>query len=296
LGGCQFDAAAFTNLTQDHLDYHKTMEAYLNTKLRLFQWLTPEKYAVVNIDDPAGQSFIKATKAHVLTYGLNNKADISAQDIKYSIQGTQYRLVTPQGEISVNTKLVGKFNVYNALAAVGFAVSQGIPLEQIKSGLESKITVAGRFESIDKGQDFSVVVDYAHTPDGLENVLKLARQLKPNRLVTLFGCGGDRDKEKRPIMGSIADTYSDMIIITADNPRNEDPAQISKEIASGIQKKPVEIVLDRYQAIKKAISAARKGDIIMLCGKGHETTQTVGMNTFHFNDREAAEEILSQLA
>jgi UDP-N-acetylmuramoyl-L-alanyl-D-glutamate--2,6-diaminopimelate ligase len=190
---------------------------------------------------------------------------------------------------------VGKFNVYNVLAAVGFAVSQGIPLEQIKSGLESKITVAGRFESIDKGQDFSVVVDYAHTPDGLENVLKLARQLKPNRLVTMFGCGGDRDKEKRPIMGSIADKYSDVIIITADNPRNEDPAQISREIAAGIQTRPVEIVLDRYEAIKKAIHQARKGDIIMLCGKGHETTQTVGMNTFHFNDREAAEEILSQL-
>jgi UDP-N-acetylmuramoyl-L-alanyl-D-glutamate--2,6-diaminopimelate ligase len=295
LAGCQFRAAAFTNLTQDHLDFHKTMDAYRATKLRLFEWLAPETHAIVNIDDPSGKYFIAATSAKVLTYGLQQPADLSAKNIKYGIQGTEYTLVTPIGEIPVRTGLIGKFNLYNALAAVGVAISQGATLEEIQSGLERKIVVAGRFEQVNKGQKFSVVVDYAHTPDGLENVLSLARGLKPKQLITVFGCGGDRDKEKRPIMGQIADQYSDQIIVTADNPRNEEAAQISKEILGGIQTKPVQVILDRREAITKALKMATAGDIVMLCGKGHETTQTIKNNTFHFNDREVAEEILDSI-
>lgn len=295
LGGCTFQAAAFTNLTQDHLDFHKTMEAYRNTKLRLFHWLAPDKHAIVNIDDPSGKYFAEATKAKLMTYGLQKPADLSAKNIKYGIQGTEYTLVTPIGEIDVHTGLIGKFNIYNALSAVGIALSQGATLEEIKSGLERPIVVAGRFEQVKRGQKFSVVVDYAHTPDGLENVQSLAQELKPKQLITVFGCGGDRDKEKRPIMGGIADKYSDQIIITADNPRNEDAAQISKEILGGINDKPVQVILDRKQAIARAIEIANDGDIVMICGKGHETTQTIKENTFHFNDREVAEEILESM-
>jgi len=294
LGGCHFDAAAFTNLTQDHLDYHKTMEAYLNTKLRLFRWLEPDKWAIINIDDPVAEHFKNATRARILTYSVQQPADLMVQNIEYGIQGTRYTLITPVGEIEINTKLLGKFNVSNALAAAGIALSQQIPLEEIKSGLENKITVAGRFELVDRGQDFSVVVDYAHTPDGLENVLRLARDLKPRRLITVFGCGGDRDQEKRPIMGRISDEYSDLIFITADNPRNEEPAHICQQISAGIKHKPFEIILDRYSAIEKALKTAQAGDIVMICGKGHETTQTIKSETFHFNDREVAEELLER--
>lgn len=295
LGGCDFAAAAFTNFTQDHLDYHKTMEEYRNTKLRLFKWLDKDKTAIINIDDPSGKYFVEATKATVLTYGLDNPADLTVKDIQHGIQGTHYTLVTPIGEIEINTKLIGKFNIYNALAAIGIALSQNASLAEIKSGLESPIIVAGRFELIDKGQEYSVVVDYAHTPDGLDNVLRLARELDPKRLITVFGCGGDRDKEKRPIMGKIADTYSDVIFVTADNPRFEEPEDIAKEIIGGIEKNQVEVVLDRHEAIERAITMADPGDFIMICGKGHETTQTVKEKTFHFNDREVAEEILEKL-
>ncbi|MCK5738133.1 UDP-N-acetylmuramoyl-L-alanyl-D-glutamate--2,6-diaminopimelate ligase, partial [bacterium] len=295
LGGCSFGVAAFTNFTQDHLDYHKTMEAYLNTKLRLFKWMSEDDAAVVNIDDSFGQRFVDATKAKVLTYALDTKADIMAKNIEYHIAGTRYTLVTSAGEVQVNSGLIGRFNVYNSLCAVGIALSQNISLEQIKSGLEAPIIVAGRFELIDKGQDFSVVVDYAHTPDGMDNVLKMAKALNPKTLITVFGCGGDRDKEKRPIMGGIAGQYSDLVVVTADNPRGENATDISNDIKAGIKDTTVETILDRREAIEHALKTARTGDIIMICGKGHETTQTIGTQTFHFNDREEVEKILETL-
>lgn len=295
LDGCKFDVAAFTNLSQDHLDYHKTMGNYLETKTRLFRWLEKDKYAIINIDDPVAQRFIDATQARILTYGIEKEADVMAKNIQLGIQRTRYILATSVGEIAIESRLVGGFNVYNALAATSVCLSQNVDLDTIKKGLESKIQVAGRFEQVDKGQDFSVVVDYAHTPDGLENVLKLARDLKPRRLITVFGCGGDRDKEKRPLMGQVASNYSDEIIITADNPRSEDPNIIFQEIARGIIGNNYKIVLDRREAIKQALSNARKGEIVMICGKGHETTQTVKGHTFHFNDVEVAEDILEEL-
>ncbi len=293
--GVHYHVALFTNLTQDHLDYHKTMEHYLQTKMKLFQWLQPDDFGIVNADDPYSRYFLEATRAHKLSYGIHQPADIMAKDINFSIKNTQYRLVTPVGEIDIQQQLVGRFNVYNSLAAVAAAISQNFDLETIKRGLEQKIRVAGRFELVDRGQPFSVVVDYAHTPDGMEKVLSLARNLKPQRLITVFGCGGDRDKEKRPIMGKVAAKYSDLVVLTADNPRNEDPEAIIDQIAAGMDSTPYQRIIDRYEAIEFALRQARPGDIVMLLGKGHETTQTLKDRTIHFNDVEVAEEILTRI-
>jgi len=293
--GIKYNAAIFTNLTQDHLDFHKTMENYRNTKMKLFSWLHDDDSAIVNIDDPSALYFLNAAKSHQLTYGIKNNADISAKNIHMTIKGTDFTLVTPGGEIDVHAKLVGSFNLYNMLGAVGAAISQHIDLEVIKKGLEEQIKVAGRFELVDKGQPFSVVVDYAHTPDGIINVLSLAKSLKPKRIITVFGCGGDRDKEKRPMMGDAVAQYTDLMIITADNPRNEDPAVIANQIKTGIKNKDYKEIPDRHEAIACAIKEAREGDIVMLLGKGHETTQTLKDRTIHFNDVEVAEEILSSI-
>ena len=293
--GVNYNVALFTNLSQDHLDYHKTMEHYLQTKKKLFQWLTSEDYAIANIDDPHGQEFLDVSRGKPISFGINNPADVMAKDIELSIKGSKYRLVTPDGEIDIDQKLVGMFNVYNSLAAVAVAFSQGFDLETIKKGLEQNIRVAGRFELVDKGQEFSVVVDYAHTPDGMEKVLKLSKDLNANRIITVFGCGGDRDKEKRPLMGEVADKYSDIIVLTADNPRNEDPEQIISEISEGIKSAETYKIIDRYEAIEFAINHAQPNDIIMILGKGHETTQTLKDKTIHFNDMEVANEILSNL-
>ncbi len=291
--GVDYNVALFTNLSQDHLDYHKTMDIYLKTKMKLFQWLRPEDYAIANIDDPHGKDFLNVTQAKKITFGINNQADIMAKDIRFSIKGTDYRLVTPKGEIEIQQKLVGMFNVYNSLAAVAVAVTQGMDLATIKKGLEENIVVAGRFQLVDKGQPFSVVVDYAHTPDGMEKVLSLTQNLNPNRVVTVFGCGGDRDKEKRPIMGEIADKYSDEVVLTADNPRNEDPETIISEIEQGVKGTTCTKIIDRGKAIEYAIKNAGEGDIIMIVGKGHETTQTLKDRTIHFNDVEEAEKYLN---
>ncbi|HOT97463.1 MAG TPA: UDP-N-acetylmuramoyl-L-alanyl-D-glutamate--2,6-diaminopimelate ligase [bacterium] len=295
LQGCRFRIAVFTNLTQDHLDFHKTMENYLNAKLKLFRWLGAEDYAVINIDDPYGGRFVEATRANVLTYGIFSPADIMAREIHYGISGTRYILETPQGSIDIETRLLGRFNVYNALAGVGAAVAEGIDLEVIKRGLERPIRVAGRMEMVDLGQPFTVVVDYAHTPDGMENVLGLARGLNPRRLITVFGCGGDRDKEKRPIMGGVASRFSDVVILTADNPRTEDPEAILDDITAGCDAAKVTRIIDRHEAIQHAITTAQAGDIVMILGKGHETTQTLMDRTIPFNDREEAEAALAAL-
>lgn len=293
--GVDYNVGVFTNLTQDHLDYHKTMEHYRQTKIKLFKWLDPNDFAIANADDVHAKNFLDATVAHKLTFGNNNNADVMAKNINLTIKGTQYRLVTPIGAIDIDLQLVGLFNVYNSLAAVAVAISQNFDLATIKAGLEQKIKVAGRFELVDKGQPFSVVVDYAHTPDGIEKVLNLAKNLNPNRLITVFGCGGDRDKEKRPIMGKIAAQYSDMMVLTADNPRHEDPEQIIDQIVKGMDHTPHHRIIDRHDAIEFAMRQAQAGDIVMLVGKGHETTQTLKDKTIHFNDVEEAEKILEKM-
>jgi len=294
--GCRFEAAVFTNLTQDHLDYHRTMENYLMTKVRLFKGLEPDKFAIVNVDDSYARYFIENTPAQVITYGVRTSADVAATDIELSIKGTNFRLKTPRGIVDIHSRLIGLFNVYNSLAGAAACLSQGIDLEVIKRGLEAKIHVAGRFELVERGQDFSVVVDYAHTPDGLRNVLSLARDLRPRRVITVFGCGGDRDKGKRPLMGKVASELSDMVIVTSDNPRNEDPEKIARDILRGIRGKNYRVILDRYEAIEYAIRMARSGDIVMLCGKGHETTQTLKDRIIEFSDAKVAAEILERCA
>ncbi len=292
--GVNYNVAIFTNLTQDHLDFHKTIESYRNAKLKLFSWIEKDGHAIINNDDPSAHYFRDATKAQVLTYGIENPADIMAKDIDIHIKGMAFTLTTPTGDIRVQPRLVGTFNIYNILAAVGAAVSQGIDPETIKTGLEQPIHVAGRFELVDCGQPFSVVVDYAHTPDGIDNVLKLARALNPRRVITVFGCGGDRDKDKRPLMGQVVSEYSDFFIITADNPRNEDPEHIARDIKTGLKHTNFEEIIDRRQAIARAIEVAEEGDIVMLLGKGHETTQTLKDKTIPFNDVEVARELICE--
>ncbi len=218
-----------------------------------------------------------------------------ARDIRLSVRATEFLLTTPAGEVPVRMRLLGMFNVYNALAAAAAAFSQGFDVQTVRAGLEAPIRVAGRFELIERGQDFTVVVDYAHTPDGMNKVLSLARSLRPNRVLTVFGCGGDRDKEKRPIMGRIAGQLSDLVVVTADNPRNEDPAHIAAEIVAGLGRAPHEVILDRREAIAYALRQARAGDIVLLLGKGHESTQTLKDRTIPFNDAEVATQILEEI-
>jgi UDP-N-acetylmuramyl-tripeptide synthetase len=293
--GLEFEAGVWTNLTQDHLDYHKTMEAYRECKLRFFRSIAPDKHVVVNVDDPSAKYFIEAAKARVITYGIDNKADIMAQDINYTVNGTEYTLVTPSGSVRVKSRLRGQFNVYNSLAGAGCCYGLGEDLETIKAGLEKPIVVAGRFQPIERGQDFVVVVDYAHTPDGLVKVLNAAKATNPKRIITVFGCGGDRDPIKRPIMGEIAEQYSDIVIITDDNPRTEDPEVIVQNILAGIKdRSKVQVIHDRREAIERAIELAQPGDFVLIAGKGHETTQTLKDRTIEFNDYTVADEIVAR--
>ena len=293
--GVDYHAAVWTNLSQDHLDWHKTMENYRNAKLRWLASLDPKRHVALNIDDPSAHYFIEGVRAQKVLYGLNNKADVTARNCRLSGDGTQFTLVTPKGEIEVNAKLRGEFNVYNMLAAVAVVLNFPLTLDDIKRGLEKNIAVAGRFQPIALGQPFSVIIDYAHTPGGMETVLRAARAMKPKRLISVFGCGGDRDRAKRPQMAAAVEANSDLFIITDDNPRTEDPDQITSDILSGLKKKQssaCQIVHDRREAIKRALDMGQPGDLVLVVGKGHESTQIFKDHTIHFNDCEVAEELL----
>jgi len=303
--GCEFDLAVFTNLTQDHLDFHKDMQEYLKAKEILFRKLTEPgikkpKYAVINADDPYAESFIKAASGvEVLTYGINSDADVRAVDVRVSARGVSYTATGKWGRCPLELKLTGLFNVYNSLAALTSCTAMGIPVEVIKQALESTPGVPGRFELVDAGQDFTVVVDYAHTPDGLENVLKTARDITAGRLFTVFGCGGDRDRTKRPLMGRVAAKYSDYTIITSDNPRTEDPLAIISEIQKGVEsiacKDKYTVEPDRRRAIQLAVTMAQKGDLVLIAGKGHEDYQIIGEQKYPFDDRKEALAALERL-
>lgn len=301
--GCHFKIAIFTNLTQDHLDYHGSFEKYKNTKSLLFSrlgntyGLDERKYAVLNADDPAVDYFRNATSAEVITYGVENDSDIAAKNIQITSNGTKFLLTSFKGEIEINLKLVGLFNVYNVLAAIALALIEGIPLKVIKDSLSQLETIDGRMEAIVEGQDYLVLVDYAHTPDGLENVLKSIKDFSIGRVITVFGCGGDRDKVKRPLMGDIAGRYSDFVIITSDNPRTEDPTRIIKDIEKGLKKSNsthYEILVDREKAIYKAIRMATKHDIVIIAGKGHETYQILKDKTITFDDKVIARRAIAK--
>ncbi|MDQ0217176.1 UDP-N-acetylmuramoyl-L-alanyl-D-glutamate--2,6-diaminopimelate ligase [Peribacillus cavernae] len=297
--GCDFDIAVFTNLTQDHLDFHGSMESYKHAKSLFFSQLGNAyvdgrpKFAVLNADDDAAEDFMKWTAAHVLTYGIEKSADIRAKDIEITAKGTQFTLEVSQLTRRISLQLVGKFSVYNVLAAFGAAMCAGLDPDQILTSIEKVEGVSGRFELVQAGQDFSVIVDYAHTPDSLENVLKTVGEFAPKRIFVIVGCGGDRDKTKRPIMARIACDLATDSIFTSDNPRSEDPHQILRDMEAGVKDKSYTVIADRMEAIQHAVSEANEGDVVLIAGKGHETYQIIGDQVLEFDDRIAAKEAIA---
>jgi UDP-N-acetylmuramoyl-L-alanyl-D-glutamate--2,6-diaminopimelate ligase len=297
---CEFDCGVFTNLTQDHLDFHGTLENYLQTKIKLFSeypLVSGKRFvAAVNVDDPAADAIAKATKGDVITYGINSPADVVGSDIEVSAGGVSLVITYGGKSERVLVPVGGYFNAYNGLSAAAACLALGIDLPTIAAGLAKSPKVAGRFESVDCGQEFGVLVDYAHTPDGLENALRTAKGLAKNRLIAVFGCGGNRDRGKRPIMGRIASELADKVVITSDNPRKEEPQAIIRDILEGIPlgARP-EVVIDRREAIVHALRMAEKGDIVVIAGKGHEDYQIFADKTIHFDDREVAREVLGAL-
>jgi len=299
----RFRVAVFTNLTRDHLDYHRTMENYFDAKKQLFDGRLGEKPAssVINIDDEYGARLadeLEKNDQKVITFAQNNPADLTAENIEVSlIKGTSFLIKTPIGEKNITSPLVGKPHVYNMLAATAVALELGYDLDKIGEGLETCIGAPGRFERVPHDGDFAVVVDYAHSDDALLNTLKTARDLTGGQIITVFGCGGDRDKTKRAPMGEVAGTHSDLVIVTSDNPRTENPLKILSEIEVGLKQTncPYLVISDRREAIHRAIQKARRGDVVLIAGKGHETYQIVGSEKFHFDDREIAREALENL-
>lgn len=288
-----FDIGLFTNLTQDHLDYHKTFENYRNAKLKLFSMT---KFNIFNNDDEASKYFIDNTQQEYMTYGIDNKSDIMAKNIRISLTGTKFILIIDENEYHVTINTPGLFSVYNALAAISVCYKLGIDIQTILWALAEYKGVPGRFETfINKEKKYSMVVDYAHTPDGLENVLKAAREFVNGRIITVFGCGGDRDKTKRPKMAKVAEKYSDLMIVTSDNPRTEDPGEIIEDVLEGLKNTKVEYVVieDRLRAIEKAHDLAMEEDLIMIAGKGHEDYQIIGKDKIHLSDREIVEKLIN---
>jgi UDP-N-acetylmuramoyl-L-alanyl-D-glutamate--2,6-diaminopimelate ligase len=298
LWGCPFAVAIFTNLTRDHLDFHKTFEEYFAAKRRLFEGLGAAAPAVgiINHDDPYGKQLV-GLASRALTYGLESGAEITTRKPAISFSGIEFTAETPIGKIEIQSRLVGRINVYNILAAVAAGVALDLHREVIASGVAQLTSVPGRFERIDAGQPFLVVVDYAHTDDALRNLLTVAKELNPNgRIITLFGCGGDRDRTKRPLMGEVAGRMSDIVVLTSDNPRSEDPLLIINDALIGVQRANAKCLVepDRERAIEMALDQARPGDIVLLAGKGHETVQILRDRTIDFDDREVARRILSR--
>ena len=292
--GLEFECAIFTNLTQDHLDYHITIENYLQAKLKLFKM---SKLAIVNVDDEYAHKVISACDCPVVTFSAErNEADYTAKGIKFLPTTVGYEFVTNNNIGRVKISTPGIFSVYNSMAAGIAAINLGIEFADVISSLSQVSGVKGRVELVPCDKDFSIIIDYAHTPDEIENVCSMFNKIKTGRLVTLFGCGGDRDKTKRPIMGEIASRLSDFVIVTSDNPRSENPATIINEILVGMNKKtPYKVIENRAKAIEYAILNAKKDDIILLAGKGHETYQVLNTGTIHFDEREVIKEVLSKM-
>ena len=308
--GTNFDAKIFTNIGHDHLDFHGSFSDYLATKASFFSTPCTQSpgegdcgragISIINADDPCSDFILSKINTEALTYGIHNTSShITAKELRSHGRGTSFVAYTPNGSFPVILNLKGVFNVYNALASIGCGLAAGLNQDTIAAGLQSLKKVPGRFELIDEGQPFSVIVDYAHTPDSLKSVLTEARHLGSGNLIVVFGCGGDRDKSKRPVMGEIAASLADLVIITSDNPRTENPYEISKEIEEGILYRQLpqlgyKIIIDRNSAIKHAIFSARKNDVLVIAGKGHETYQIFNDGTIHFDDREASKRLLRE--
>jgi UDP-N-acetylmuramoyl-L-alanyl-D-glutamate--2,6-diaminopimelate ligase len=296
--GLGFRAAIFTNLTRDHLDFHGDMERYLAAKRLLFDTLLREDgHAILNADDDASVELARVARGRVWTYGLHGPADLTAEALSLSLDGTRFRARTPAGELEITTPLLGRFNVQNLLAALGAALALELPAGAAVRGLCSVKQVPGRLERVEAGQGFAVIVDYAHTDDALKQLLETVRELQPRRVLTVFGCGGDRDRTKRPLMGAVSTRLSDVVIVTSDNPRSEPPEAIVEEIERGMNGAAVErhAIVDRREAIEKAIGLAESGDVVVIAGKGHETTQALRDRSVPFDDRQVARQALTRL-
>jgi UDP-N-acetylmuramoyl-L-alanyl-D-glutamate--2,6-diaminopimelate ligase len=295
----RFAAGVFTNLTRDHLDYHKDMESYFAAKRRLFEMLPDRAPGVINLDDPRGDTLVR-TVSNPITYAISRPADVTPGPLAMTWEGLQFDVRTPRGPLHVRSRLVGRPNVSNILAAAAAATALDLPLAAIEKGLAELDGVPGRFQMVsDAGDDIAVVVDYAHTDDALKNLLETARPLAGNRVITVFGCGGDRDRTKRPLMGAVASRLSDVVVVTSDNPRSEDPARIIEEIKLGIQAAEREAgtffaIVDRADAIAQAIRMAVPGDLVLLAGKGHEKTQVIGTQELPFDEVEIARAALDR--
>ncbi len=299
--GTTFAAAVFTNLTRDHLDFHADMEDYFRAKRRLFEMLPRSAPSLLNVDDPRGDALAEAGGRPV-TYGINHSADIRPGPLTFSLDGLQFEIRTPRGTLHVRSKLVGRPNVYNILAAAATATALDLPFDAIERGIQNLEGVPGRFEVVSRAADgVTVVVDYAHTDDALRNLLDTARPLTRGRLITVFGCGGDRDRTKRPLMGAVAGRLSDIIVITSDNPRSEDPARIIEDVQRGLTADTRRgaaqrqlAIADRRAAIARAIEIARPGDLVLIAGKGHEKYQVIGDRVLPFDDVAVAQEALAK--
>jgi UDP-N-acetylmuramoyl-L-alanyl-D-glutamate--2,6-diaminopimelate ligase len=298
--GLDFAVAVFTNLTRDHLDYHGDMDAYFAAKKLLFtEHLRADGHAVLNLDDERTPELARASRGKVWTFSLARpEADVLAEDVRLSLEGTRFRARTPRGVLEVETPLLGLFNVQNALAALGAGLALGLPADAVQRGIATLRGVPGRMESVVAGQDFTVLVDYAHTDDALKNLLETVRGLGPRRVITVFGCGGDRDRTKRPLMGAVAARLSDVVVLTSDNPRSEPPEAILEEIRRGIPTSRAEdtlVVPDRRDAIARALEMGREGVVVVIAGKGHEPYQVLRDRTVPFDDRQVARDVLGRL-
>ncbi len=300
--GMRFAAAVFTNLTRDHLDFHVDMESYFAAKRRLFAMLPPGAPAIINLDDSRGQSLVEHS-SRPITYALGKPADVTPVDLRVSLQGLSMQAQTPRGPVDVQSSLVGRPNASNILAATAVAVALDLPLEAIEQGIAALPGVPGRFEVVSSaGDDVTVILDYAHTDDALRNLLETARPLTPRQLITVFGCGGDRDRSKRPLMGMVAARLSDVVVVTSDNPRSEDPQRIIDEIMRGIpagvqtmaRDPRVQAIIDRSRAIERAIELSSAGDVVLVAGKGHEKYQQIGDRALPFDDGEVARAALAR--
>ena len=306
VAGIEYDTAVFTNLTQDHLDFHKTMENYVAAKAKLFQSLTAadhvkeHKTAIVNVDDPWSKQILDACHCQVLTYGVEKDADLKGSNLNVELKRSSFDVVGPFVNVHLNMNITGLFNVYNTLAAIGAAHAEGIDEATIDKAIQTFHSVAGRFELVEAGQPFAIVVDYSHTPDSLEKALETARAMNPNHVIAVFGCGGDRDRTKRPIMGRIGAELADIPIVTSDNPRSENPDAIVAEVEEGVKQglkagQHHEVIVNRREAIYRAVELAQENDIIVIAGKGHETYQILNDGTIHFDDREEARNAVRDL-
>lgn len=295
--GIDFRAAAFTNLTQDHLDYHKTMEEYFKAKKILFDSLSPESWAVTNRDDDWGRKLFASSRSHSLSYGFDGEADVRVVSAELSLRGTGISVNYGGETISLSTPLVGRFNVYNVLTASTVCLALGVPVEFIRRGVANLPVVRGRFERISSPAGWTAIIDYAHTPDALEKCLRTIHDILPKqrngRIITVFGAGGDRDKTKRPLMGAVAADLSDLVIVTSDNPRTEDPESIINDVLGGVPAgSEVMRDADRRKAVEKALELAVPDDVVLVAGKGHEDYQVIGKEKTHFSDREIVEEFI----